>query len=251
MLGGFYTAASGVLMQERTLNVLSNNMANVKTPGYRAERVISTTFEQALMTRQERGNTAVVGRGTPIRILQDVMTDFDNSSLEETGRPFDMAINGEGFFNIQTTDEEPVQYLTRNGNFDIDPEGFLVLRGVGRVLGEKGEIQVKDSNFVVDLDGTVYSSQNKVLDKLLVTAPAPEIQVEKATNGLYTVEDFTANVPVTTSAIEQKVLERPNIDLNREYTLAMEAQRAFQTCSQALKMIDTINQKSVSQIASL
>ena len=51
MLRGFYTAASGILMQERTLNVLTNNMVNSQTPGFRASRVVSTTFDQEFMTR--------------------------------------------------------------------------------------------------------------------------------------------------------------------------------------------------------
>ena len=99
MLRGFYTAASGILMQERTLNVLTNNMVNSQTPGFRASRVVSTTFDQEFMTRYERMNgPSAIGVGSPIRVVSDVPTQFDPSSLEETGRPFDVAINGDGFF---------------------------------------------------------------------------------------------------------------------------------------------------------
>ena len=57
MLSGFYTAASGILNQQRTLNVLTNNISNAKTPGFRAERVVTETFDFELMTRIEKGNT--------------------------------------------------------------------------------------------------------------------------------------------------------------------------------------------------
>lgn len=98
MLSGFYTAASGILNQQRTLNVLTNNISNAKTPGFRAERVVTETFDFELMTRIEKGNTQRIGLDSPIQLVRDVPTIFDTNSLVETGFPMDMAINGEGFF---------------------------------------------------------------------------------------------------------------------------------------------------------
>ena len=108
VLEGFYIAASGMLAQQRTINVLANNMANVKTPGFKARRVISETFEQELLTRMEKGNTKVIGPGDATRVISDVATDFGENLLEETGRPFDLALVGPGYFNIQG---EQNQYL--------------------------------------------------------------------------------------------------------------------------------------------
>ena len=141
MLTGFYTAASGMFMQQRTLNVLANNMANAATPGFKAERVVSTTFEQELLTRQERGNNGLLGKGSPVRLVQDVPSLFDPSLLKETNRPMDIAINGEGYFNIKSADEQ--QYMTRNGNFDIDDEGFLVLKVPAELWVKKAKLTLK------------------------------------------------------------------------------------------------------------
>lgn len=248
MLSGFYTVASGALTQQRTLNAISNNIANVKTPGFRTERVISTTFDDVLL-RQENGENNI-GGGSPIRIVKDVVANFDESYLEESGRPFDMAINGEGYFRVRTPEGQ--EYMTRNGNFDIDSEGFLELRGVGRVLGAKGkEIEIADANFTVKSDGTVINSKGKKLDKLRIDIPAEGVQLKKYTNGLYFVDDFDQNVIPEGITVEQGVLESSNIDLNREYTMSMEALRAFQMCSQAIKIMDTLNQKTATQIGSL
>ena len=63
MLRGFYTAAAGILVQERTLDVLTNNMANARTPGFRASRVVTTSFEHELLTRIEGANTGRIGKG--------------------------------------------------------------------------------------------------------------------------------------------------------------------------------------------
>lgn len=248
MLSGFYTAASGALTQQRNLNTISNNIANYETPGYRTERLVTTSFEDVLL-RQENGQT-VIGGGSPIRLVEDVMTNFDPNFLEETGRPYDLAINGEGYFHVLTGEGQ--EFMTRNGNFDIDEEGFLILRGVGQVIGQKGKpIKIGDSEFEVHTDGTVYSSKGKKLDTLKVTQPAEDVKLEKYTNGLFFVRDYSTNVPAEDVTIEQGLLESSNIDLNQEYTMAMASLRNFQLCSQALKIMDTLNQKTATQIASL
>lgn len=260
MFSGFYTAASGMMIQQRKINVLTNNIANSKTPGFRAERVVTETFDHELLTRMERGNTAVVGSGSPIRIVRDVPVNFDSSSLAETGRPFDMAIEGHGFFNVlkaavedengaETAPEQTL--LTRNGNFELDGEGYLVLPGIGRVLGQKGEIKLGSAYFSVSKEGVITDARGRRVDTLLVTEPIQGAALEKTGTGLYTVEDLENNTRRAKANVLQGVIENPNIDINREYSLVMEAQRAFQACSSAIKIVDAMNQKAASQIAAI
>lgn len=249
MLNGFFTAASGMFMQQRTLNVLSNNIANAKTPGFRSKRVVSTTFEQALLMRQEGNNSVQIGAGAPIRIVDSVPTQFDPSFLQETGRPFDMAIEGDGFFTIQGGEQ---QYLTRNGNFDIDEEGYLVLRGQGRVLGEDGAIQLNTSSFSVDEDGTVYDADGRRIDRLLVVQPEDYNALQSYENGMYGLDGAQMeNMQASNVRVAQGVLEQSNIDMNREMSMAMEVQRTFQSCSKALTTIDQLNQKTVNELGRL
>lgn len=250
MLRGFYTAASGILTNERTLNVLTNNMANAKTPGFRASRVVTTTFDHELLTRIEGYNTGRIGVGSPMRRVEDVLVNFSPTSLEETGSPYDMALDGLGYFNIQDADGN--QYLTRNGAFELNDQNQLVLTAGGFVMGQKGLIELATSDFTVDTDGTIYDATGKAVDKLLLTIPPEGTNIEEARNGLYTVENFEANVPVDAATqVIQGYLERNNIDLNQEYAMVMEAQRAFQSCSSALQIIDRIDQKAAQQIAAL
>lgn len=175
MLRGFYTAASGILSQQRTLDVLTNNIANVRTPGFRASRVVTSSFEQELLTRMEGSNSAVIGSSAPMQVVSEVPVKFDTNSLQETGSPFDFALDGEGFFNIQAPEDEAgnpgAQYLTRNGSFTLNGDKQLELTGVGLVLGEKGVIELDDANFTVDTDGSVYDSRGRYVDRLLVTVP--------------------------------------------------------------------------------
>ncbi len=248
MLEGFYSSLSGMLVQQRTLSVLSNNIVNVKTPGFKEERVVSTTFHQALMARKEKGVNVPIGKGDPIRLVENVVSDLEASSLQATGRPFDIAIVGNGFFNIQGENQ---QFLTRNGNFDIDTEGYLILSGAGRVLGKDGPIQVSSSDFTVLPDGTVEAADGTIIDTLVITQPEAGTQLEKFVNGIYIAPENLQQVDTQDFQTVQNNLETANYDINREYTLIMEAQRAFQACSSALKMLDSINQKTATQIGNI
>lgn len=253
MLSGFYTASSGILQQERAINVLTNNITNANTPGFRASRVISTTFEQEYLTRLERGNNEIVGSGAPIRIVDDVPVNFEPGPLEVTDRPFDIAVNGEGFFLVMNDEGE--SFLTRNGNFDLDEEGYLILRGIGRVQGESGDILLGTSNFTVEDNGLIYLYGNPYdeVDMLALVMPEEDQKLSSSRNGTFTVEDpdMLELLEPEFVNVRQFNLEKSNIDINREYLGVMDAQRAFQACSSALQILDRLNQKAATQIASL
>ena len=129
MLAGYYTIASGMLTRQRELDTIGNNLINVQTPGYRADRLLITSFEQELLTRQEKYNTQTLGNGKAATsgVVDDVVSLFHSGTLQETGRTMDLAINGEGFFQVRG--EDGAAYLTRNGQFDIDQQGYTILQG--------------------------------------------------------------------------------------------------------------------------
>lgn len=249
MLSGFYTAASGMLTQKRTLNVIANNIANINTPGFKKDLVVTTTFEQELVSRQESGRMERLGSGSPVLFVKDVEAIDECSAYQQTGQPFDAALRGEGYFTILGNDGKT--FLTRNGNFSMDSEGFLVLEGIGKVLGKSGPLQVKSSDIDVCEDGSINGGSGKSLGSLLISRPAETATLEKYKNGLYAVSDKNSLETVSKPCIVHKALEQSNIDLNREYTLVMETQRNFQSCSTILKGLDQINQKTVSEIGKL
>ena len=140
MIKGFYNLTSGMLSQGRRLDVVANNMTNISTAGYKAEHYTDRTFDEVMVTRI--GNKIK----TPYETLEtyqshilapdELYTDFSQSSFEETNLPLDFAIQGEGFFAIETVDG--VAY-TRAGSFTLDNEGYLCLSELGRVLDRDGK----------------------------------------------------------------------------------------------------------------
>ncbi|WP_044976364.1 flagellar hook-basal body complex protein [Ruminococcus sp. HUN007] len=238
MLTGFYTAGSGILNQQRNVNIIGNNISNNQTAGYRAQRMVTTTYEHNFLTRLENGVYHRIGEGEPAIYTEEVETIFDESYLKETENPYDMALVGRGYFNIAGNNST---YLTRNGNFNIDAEGYLVLEGIGRVQGRNGDMRVGGADYTITPHGLVYDNEGVFVDRILVTAPAEGTAVKKFDNGMF-VADNVEDVDAPT--VYQNHLEQSNVDMNEEYTGLIEAQRALQACASALKMVDKINEKA-------
>lgn len=264
MSNSFFTAASSMLNAQRKLGVLSGNIANIKTPGYRAQNLVTATFEQEMLVRLEKGNSQRIGAGAPIQIVEAVPTSFDPSALQQTERPFDLAINGEGYFTIQEVQRQGAEdqdalpgdeqrgdtYLTRNGSFDLDEQGFLVLKGAGRVQGQGGDIQLRSSDFTVERSGVIYQN-GKQIDTLLITKPAEGDTPIHYGHGVFRIKDYDNSLPLDDVDVLQNTLEASNVDINREMTRVMEAQRALQAASTAMKIVDRMNQSAATEIASL
>ncbi len=263
MLGGFYTALSGILVQQRTLDVYANNITNINTPGYNAERVVTSTFAETLY-RQENGQRVAIGTDSPIHLVDNVVTYTNESSLKESGSPTDFGLVGSGYFNVQGDDG--VSYLTRNGNFHIDEGGYLAMKNIGRVQGTSGAIFVGDDGYRVLDNGTIISGlpqdpdeevdeeggvDSSILGQFKISDIPMEDELELAENGLFVLPGNATTVGENDIKVVQGWLETANNDLNTEMSLIMETQRAFQASSQILKMLDQINQKTASQIGNI
>lgn len=245
MFSGFYTAASGMLMNRRALDVTADNMANQKTPGYRSKRLVGTTFDQALV-RQMGGQTTPIGQGSPIAIVSEEAMNFEEGILEDTGNPYNMAIHGDGFFVIQGENGE---YLTRNGNFDKDEEGFLVLPGVGYVMGDVGPIEIGEDGFNVGTNGVIYDNEGGELDLFRIVDADDYGNLTAYDNGM--LGAGTAQLTESYPEVYQGKLEQSNVNLSDEMSRTMEIQRAFQSCSRALTIIDQMNQKAAAEIGKI
>lgn len=166
MIRGLYTGASGMQAQQHRMDALANNLANVDLNGYKKDTSIHKAFPEMLIRRtNDNGvhqfpigsvdSAPIVGKlGTGVE-YNESFTVFDQGSLKETSNPFDLALDGDGFFTIQTNHGER---FTRNGSFVLGKEGYLLTKEGYEVMGENGPIQIKLNNFTIDKQGRVFQN---------------------------------------------------------------------------------------------
>ena len=239
MLRGFYNAAQGMLVKQRQLDAIGNNIVNMNTAGYKKDEIVMNTFMDELILVNERQETS----GHFLQTYVDISkTNLEQSNFTFTDSVFDVAVFGNMYFNIAAQDGEV--YQTRNGQWELDGEGYLVLGKVGRVQGENGDIYLGTDNFVIKNDGTILVD-NEEVDRLLLTYIPPEADVEKIGDNLMRYEGDEALPDGEIFDIIQGAWEHSNVDGNKEVTQMMEAQRLYQANSAILKALDNINSKSV------
>src|SRR3954452_3187045 len=130
---GLYIAASGMLTEMVRQDQIANDLANASTPGYKADRATQRSFGDLLLSNTVTGQqVGPLGMGSQI---DSITTDTTGAPARETGEPLDFAVQGEGWFGVQTP--QGVRY-TRNGQFGVSPQGTLIDSLGNQVMGRNG-----------------------------------------------------------------------------------------------------------------
>ncbi len=251
MYRGFYLAANGMINQQRIIDIISNNVANVHTAGYKSDTSINTTFDEKLILIREKNNKT---GNIVYRTQEETRADLSQGSFEYTGRRLDVAIKGNVYFNIQPYsqlyEDDGEVLLTRNGQFNIDNEGFLALGSAGRILGDDGEpIQLGTADFAIAEDGTINTDDGRTY-RLQLTYVDSAQDVEKKGDNMFINLSGTNDIPEDEDyLIIQGAYERSNVDITDQTIDVLAAQRIFEACSTAMTTIDTINQKAATELA--
>lgn len=261
MYQGFYNLVSGMLTQSRNLNVISNNMVNVQTPGYKQDTMVATTFQEELLYRTGRRDKSIredLATTSKISTADRTYVDYNQGAFNPTGGIYDFALNGEGFFAIQT--ENGVQY-TRNGSFAVDGEGYLVLNDTGRVLSVDGQpIRINNEEFSVDANGHIVAQvpvngngdmEVRDFGTLRIVDFADYNQLHREDNGLFSTNQAAVPVNGQGTTVVWQTLERSNVDMMEVMTSMMSSQRALQSAAQMLRMYDSVMSKSVTDVGRL
>ncbi len=277
MLRSFYTSTSGLKAQEQRMNNVANNLANVNRTGFKRDITVMKAFPEMLISRLNDqvqrlpigsvDNHPVVGMlGTGVESNQ-TFTDFSQGSLVETEHPYDMGLEGAGFFVVETPQGER---YTRNGEFTLGKEGFLETKEGLRVLGERGPIQLKLNNFRIDRNGNIFYNpslqddpqrlvterendwrQEELLDTIKLVGFDRVQHLEKMGSSLFKPASESnlgiplSGVPHLLSAQQRpvlrwKMLEKSNINAVSEMVNMIEVQRAYEANQKVIQTDDQL-----------
>lgn len=236
MADGIYAALSGAIAQARALDVISNNMANASTTGFkRDDLVFKEIFKQA------GANPDVTHRQV---VLEDVVPNLSQGSLKTTGNPLDVALEGEGFFVVQTSGGER---LTRAGSFNLDPAGTLVDAGGNAVLGDAGPIVVPpEGGASIDVTGNVLSRGLPVGKLRVVNAETGDLIREG--NNLWRVKDGSTPTPVDSAHVESGSIEGSNVSVVASMSELIWVTRVFESFQNTIETFRSIDQKTANEI---
>ena len=174
MFRGLYTAWTGMANEQKRLDVISNNMANSNTVGYKDEKVASQAFDQVLGIKIRDGSQAYhnecIGSLSLGVKIGETYTDYSQGSVRQTGGTYDLALSGSGFFTVSVADKagEVHTRYTRDGRFHLTKDGLLVDADGNAVQGQNGNITIDPSSKNVSISAT-----GQITACLLYTSPSP------------------------------------------------------------------------------
>lgn len=247
MLDGMRLATEGMKQMSMKQDMVTNNLANVGTAGYRKESLVVESFSQVL-ARESNGQTEVNttgGHENNSRFSQYSATHMGQGGLKESGSAFDLALddNGKGFFTIQTP--KGIEF-TRAGTFNLSTSGHLVTADGSFVLGQRGPIQVNGSDFKV-ADNGVVSIGGKDVDRLLISRfEDPKAMLRQGAASF--ASDSESVVATTDFRVKQGYVEQSNFNALTEMVDLMQTMRNFEANQKALQSHDQRLQKAVNEL---
>ena len=239
-----YIAMSGAKQNMRALSINANNLANAKTTGFKADLANARAMQ-------------AFGEGLPSRVFS--MTErssqnFDTGAQLTTNRPLDLAINGDGWFAVQSADGS--EGYTRNGQFRLTEEGALQTNEGEMVLGDNGPvfIPLPVNNISISSDGTIMiqpqGAPSNVQEEVgRIKFVRPNIQsIEKSNDGLFRRKDGRAEQANIDVSVSSGMIEGSNVNPINEMTAMISLQRQFEM---QLKMMKTAEEIDASSAALL
>jgi flagellar basal-body rod protein FlgF len=221
MAGDISDIASAAERLVTKLENVTNNLANASTIGFK-EEFLRSISENDLLNQQENQASS-----------KSPMINMSQGMIQQTGNALDVAIDGEGFFTIQTKDGEA---YTRKGNFHLNKSGEIVTSAGEPVLGDRGTIVAKGKEIKIDQQGLITVDGGQIGKLKIVTFDQPKM-LERAGNGVYSAP-ATAGVKVKQDPqLITNSVELSNVNAVQQMVTMIEIQRTMETYQ---KLIQTI-----------
>jgi flagellar basal-body rod protein FlgG len=233
--------AAKALAQEMRMEILANNLANTNTIGFKQDR---TAF---VIPDMQKENASGAENIKSYRVYGQfyARTDFSTGQLKFTGNKLDLALEGKGFFCVQTPDG--IRY-TRQGNFVLSQEGVMLTQDGFPVLGRGDRIAVEGKDIAIDRDGSVFVDGNEV-DRLRLVDFSQPYALKKVNNTMFAANDpSVAGDTAEDVSVCQGFIELSNVDSVRMIVEMIETVRGYESYQKVMQYMDEAVVKTVNEV---
>lgn len=253
MVKGLYTAYTGMINEQHRMDVLTNNLANASTVGFKKEGATSQSFDEVLAYKIK--DTTDPNWARPLGDISlgvkigENYTDYSQGSMRETGNTYDVAISGSGFFTVQFTNkkgEQSIKY-TRDGSFTLNKEGYLVTKDGDFVQGTAGRIRLDPLQPAsIDQAGNIYQNNTRVATLDITDFEDYNYLEHYGENYYQTVEGFEEKAG--DYKIVSGYLEMANMSVVTEMVNMISVSRAYETNQKMVQTYDTSLEIAANQL---
>ena len=255
MVKGLYTASTGMVLEQRKVDIITNNFANSSNTGYKKEGVTSQSFADVLAYKikdtSEPWTVKTLGGMSMGAKIGEVYTDYSQGPIHETGNTFDMALSGNGFFAVEFTGkngDSSVKY-TRDGNFTLNINGEIVNKN-GDYLLNKGGNHIKldpMQDYTIDRMGYIRNADNQALAQIQVADFEDYDYLEKYGENYYQPLEGAQEQPAN-AAVYSGYLEDSNVQVVQEMVDLISYTRAYESNQKMIQAFDSTLDTAVNQV---
>ena len=260
MINGFYDATGAMVTQFNRLNVISNNLANVNTPGFKQDDIVIGDFERIFNEQRAilpiENQTKQAARWINVNLnkvpqVVEEFTDFSIGNMQRTSNPLDIALKRKNlFFSIQTPTGEKI---TRAGNFNLDENGYIVTKeGYFLLDTNNNPIQIPPNakNITIDQNATVYVDNEEIATiKVLQIDNLNTLQ--KVGDKMWQFDPQRASIATNNSTL-QGFLEKSNVNPVKEMTDLIDTNRLVEQYQKVMStFMDDLNKDAIEKLGSI
>ena len=258
MIRGLYTSGWSMLADSKKLDVISNNLANVNTNGYKKDTVVFQSFPDLLTKRiNDTGSisnpSGDVGSMELSNDVGNVFTYYTQGQMLNTNNKMDMALQNDSnaFFTVQVPDANGnvKDYYTRDGAFTLNSNKQIVTQEGYPVMGQNGPITLDNEDFSVNNDGTIVQGGN-VVDKLAIKSFTDTSTLRKYGSNLVDTTSDTQEQAFT-GTVGQGLIEQSNVNIVKEMVDMIDVMRSYEANQKILQSEDSTLDKAVNEVGTL
>ena len=253
MVKGLFTAYTGMINEQHRMDVLTNNLANASTVGYKKEGATSQAFDEVLALKikdtTDPGKVKQLGNINLGVKIGENYTNYSQGSLRETGNTYDIALSGNGFFSVEFRNKagQTSTKYTRDGSFSLNKDGYLVTKDGDFVLGTNGRIKLDPLEITfVDKSGGIYQ-RNQLVATLDIVDFEDYNYLEHYGENYYQPVDG-AREKAGNYQTMSGYLEMSNIQVVSEMVEMISVSRAYETNQKIVQAYDSTLEIAANQL---